>query len=63
MITGKRSVIQRKHTATPIPGSKSTAKIVTFQKNSGYEVIKRARDFSLDTVHELDDFIKAYLLS
>ncbi|OIO07256.1 hypothetical protein AUJ35_02365 [Candidatus Falkowbacteria bacterium CG1_02_41_21] len=28
--------------------------------NSGYEVVKRVRDFSLDTVHELDDFIKEY---
>lgn len=27
---------------------------------SGYEVVKRVRDFSLDTVHELDDFIRDY---
>jgi exopolysaccharide biosynthesis polyprenyl glycosylphosphotransferase len=32
------------------------------RKNSGYEVIKRVRDFSLDTAHELADFIKAYEL-
>jgi len=30
------------------------------RSNSGYEVVRRVRDFSLDTVHELDEFIKEY---
>ena len=30
------------------------------QKTSGYEVVKRVGDFSLDTVHELEDFVKNY---
>jgi exopolysaccharide biosynthesis polyprenyl glycosylphosphotransferase len=30
------------------------------RKTSGYEVVKRVGDFSLDTVHELEEFIKGY---
>jgi len=30
------------------------------QPNSGYEVVKRVRDFSLETAQELDEFIKTY---
>jgi len=37
LITGNKSSITRLHTATPIQGSKSNAKIVAFQKNSGFD--------------------------
>lgn len=37
LITGKIEPIVRLHTATPILGSKSGAKIVAFQKNSGFD--------------------------
>lgn len=37
LITGKKSLIQNLNTATPILGSKSSAKLVSFQKNSGYD--------------------------
>ena len=37
LITGKRCRIARKHTPTAIMGSRSNAKIVSFQLNSGYD--------------------------
>lgn len=37
LITGENSVISRLHTATSIIGAKSGAKLVGFQKNSGYD--------------------------
>jgi CRISPR-associated protein Csd1 len=37
LITGERGLIARTHTPTPIYGSRSNAKIVSFQKNSGYD--------------------------
>jgi CRISPR-associated protein Csd1 len=37
MISGGRGLIARKHTPTPINKSRSNAKLVSFQKNSGYD--------------------------
>ena len=37
LITGKKGLIALLHTATPIPGGKSGAKLVGFQKKSGYD--------------------------
>ncbi|HPS58030.1 MAG TPA: type I-C CRISPR-associated protein Cas8c/Csd1 [Spirochaetota bacterium] len=37
LITGNNEFITRLHTATPIQGSKSNAKIVSFQRNSGFD--------------------------
>ncbi len=37
LITGERNVVSRLHTPTPILGSKSSARLVAFQKNSGYD--------------------------
>lgn len=37
LITGKKSQIAVLHTATSIPGSKSGAKLIGFQKNAGYD--------------------------
>ena len=37
LITGEYGLIARKHTPTPIYKSRSNAKIVSFQKNSGYD--------------------------
>jgi CRISPR-associated protein Csd1 len=41
LITGDRGPIARIHTATPILGSKSNARLVAFQKNSGYDSYKK----------------------
>jgi CRISPR-associated protein Csd1 len=38
LITGEFGVIARLHHRTPIQGSKSNAKIVSFQKNMGFEI-------------------------
>lgn len=37
LITGEKGVISRLHTSTSILGSKSNAKLVAFQKNSGFD--------------------------
>lgn len=37
LISGERGLIARKHTPTPINKSRSNAKLVSFQKNSGYD--------------------------
>ncbi len=37
LITGNRNFIARTHSATPIKGSKSNAKLVSFQKNMGFD--------------------------
>lgn len=37
LISGERGFIARKHTSTPIYKSRSNAKLVSFQKNSGYD--------------------------
>ncbi|MFH1155287.1 MAG: type I-C CRISPR-associated protein Cas8c/Csd1 [Pseudomonadota bacterium] len=46
LITGKKEPIQAKQTATPIPGSKSGAKLVSFQKNSGYDSYGKEQGFN-----------------
>jgi CRISPR-associated protein Csd1 len=45
-VTGKREPIARLHTATPILGSKSNAKIVAFQKNSGFDSYGKEQAFN-----------------
>ena len=37
LITGEKEIVSRLHTPTPILGSKSNARLVAFQKNSGYD--------------------------
>jgi len=37
LVTGEPDLIARTHAATPIIGSRSNAKMVSFQKNSGYD--------------------------
>jgi CRISPR-associated protein Csd1 len=37
LVTGEVAPIARKHSSTPIKGSRSNAKIVSFQKHSGYD--------------------------
>ncbi len=46
LITGDRGIVKRLHTATPILGSKSNAKIVGFQKNSGFDSYYKEQAFN-----------------
>jgi len=46
LITGERDLIARLHTATPILNSKSNAKIVAFQKNSGFDSYGKEQAFN-----------------
>ncbi len=46
LITGERGSIARLHTATPILGSKSNAKVVAFQKNSGFDSYGKEQAFN-----------------
>ena len=46
LITGEKSVISRLHTATAIIGAKSGAKLVGFQKNSGYDSYGKEQSFN-----------------
>ncbi len=46
LITGKKEPITRLHTATPILGSKSGAKLVAFQKNSGFDSYGKEQAFN-----------------
>lgn len=46
LITGKRGPIARLHTATPILGSKSNAKLVGIQKNSGFDSYYKEQAFN-----------------
>lgn len=46
LITGDKSVISRLHTATAIIGAKSGAKLVGFQKNSGYDSYGKEQSFN-----------------
>jgi CRISPR-associated protein Csd1 len=46
LITGKYGLIERLHPRTPIFGSKSNAKIVSFQKNSGFDSYGKEQGFN-----------------
>ncbi len=46
LITGKRGSVARLHTATPILGAKSNAKIVAFQKSSGFDSYGKEQAFN-----------------
>lgn len=50
------------HKVILVGASKTTDALIQYfssQKNSGYEVAKRFRDFSLESAQELEDFLKA----
>ena len=46
LITGENAVVSRLHAATPIIGSKSNAKLVGFQKNSGYDSYGKEQSYN-----------------
>lgn len=46
LITGEKSVISRIHSATSIIGAKSNAKLVGFQKNSGYDSYGKEQSYN-----------------
>ncbi|MBI4824797.1 MAG: type I-C CRISPR-associated protein Cas8c/Csd1 [Nitrospirae bacterium] len=46
MITGKRASIARLHPRTPIAGAKSNAKIVSFQKNMGFDSYGKQQSYN-----------------
>jgi CRISPR-associated protein Csd1 len=46
LITGKKGPIVRLTTSTPIIGAKSTAKIVSFQENSGYDSYNKTKAYN-----------------
>ena len=46
LITGENAVVSRLHTATPIIGAKSNAKLVGFQKSSGYDSYGKEQSYN-----------------
>lgn len=48
-ITGERASIARLHPRTPIPGAKSNAKIVSFQKNMGFDSYGKQQSYNAPT--------------
>lgn len=46
LLTGKYGLIERLHPRTPILGSKSNAKIVSFQKNMGFDSYGKEQSFN-----------------
>ena len=46
MITGERASIARLHPRTPIAGAKSNAKIVSFQKNMGFDSYGKQQNYN-----------------
>ena len=46
MITGERASIARLHPRTPIAGAKSNAKIVSFQKNMGFDSYDKQQSYN-----------------
>ena len=46
LITGENAVISRLHTSTSISGAKSNAKLVGFQKNSGYDSYGKEQSYN-----------------
>lgn len=49
LITGERGLIARLHPRTPIPGAKSNAKIVSFQKNMGFDSYGKQQSYNAPT--------------
>lgn len=49
LITGDRAPVARLHPRTPIPGAKSNAKIVSFQKNMGFDSYGRLQSYNAPT--------------
>jgi len=49
LITGERSSIARLHPRTPILGAKSNAKIVSFQKNMGFDSYAKQQSYNAPT--------------
>jgi CRISPR-associated protein Csd1 len=49
LITGERSSIARLHRRTPVLGSKSNAKIVSFQKNMGFDSYGKEQSYNAPT--------------
>lgn len=49
LITGESSTIARLHPRTPIPGAKSNAKIVSFQKNMGFDSYGKQQSYNAPT--------------
>jgi len=45
-VTGKQGPVARLHPRTPIPGSRSTAKLVSFQRNSGFDSYGKEQAFN-----------------
>ncbi|MDY0104742.1 MAG: type I-C CRISPR-associated protein Cas8c/Csd1 [Lentimicrobium sp.] len=55
LITGERSSIAVLHSATPIQGGKSGAKLVGFQKNSGYDSYYKEQGFNAPISKKAED--------
>ena len=55
LITGKKGRIATLHTATSIPGGKSGAKLVGFQKNSGYDSYNKEQGANAPVSVEAED--------
>lgn len=49
LVTGEYGPIERLHPRTPIPGAKSNAKIVSFQKNMGFDSYGKQQSFNAPT--------------
>lgn len=49
LITGERTPVARLHPRTPIAGAKSNAKIVSFQKNMGFDSYGRLQSYNAPT--------------
>lgn len=49
LVTGEKSSVARLHPRTPIPGAKSNAKIVSFQKNMGFDSYGKQQSYNAPT--------------
>ncbi len=49
MVTGEYGQVARLHPRTPIPGAKSNAKIVSFQKNMGFDSYGKEQSYNAPT--------------
>lgn len=61
LITGQKGFAKRLHTATPIAGSKSNAKIVAFQKNSGFDSYFKEQAFNAPVSYDAEAAYSAVL--
>ncbi len=60
LITGEKSLIARLHTSTPVLGAKTNAKIVGFQKNSGYDSFGKEQSYNAPvSVDAMNAYTKA----